>query len=70
MKTLLHQFVNHGGPLHEIFQTPEEWGRLTFPISLNQLGPRDSLIRVIEKLLRIYCTMDWCHRKMRLISCY
>jgi tubby and related proteins len=29
----------------EIVQTPEECGRLTFPISLNQLGPCDSPIQ-------------------------
>jgi len=37
--------VNHGGPLHEIVQIPEESRRLTFPISLSRLGPRDSLIQ-------------------------
>jgi len=30
---------------HEIVQTPKECGRLTFPISLNQLGPRNSPIQ-------------------------
>jgi len=29
----------------EIVQIPEESRRLTFPISLNRLGPRDSLIQ-------------------------
>jgi len=83
----------------EIVQTPEECGRLTFPISLKQVinsSPlfwrnrflllfhfgfsvsyvlyflfMNSRVLVIlrysassggtEKLLRIYCTMDWCH---------
>lgn len=83
----------------EIVNTPEQCGRLTFPISLKQvinspphLWPNlfwilfpsgfpvsyalcfmcmNSLVPVIlqytassggtEKLLRFYCTMDWCH---------
>ncbi|RVW51816.1 Tubby-like F-box protein 5 [Vitis vinifera] len=41
-----NRFVGHGGRLQRrLSKTPEECGRLTFPISLKQPGPRDSPIQ-------------------------
>ncbi|KAE8707100.1 laccase-11-like [Hibiscus syriacus] len=57
----------------EIVKTPEQCGRLTFPISLKQPGPRESpiqcYIRRTEQLLLIFCSMVWCLLRERVINC-
>ncbi|PQQ09919.1 tubby-like F-box protein 5 [Prunus yedoensis var. nudiflora] len=60
--------------VREIVKTPEQCGRLTFPISLKQPGPRQSpiqcFIRGIEKLPHFICTTVWCRLRVRKINYY